>query len=101
MLRYGGNPHNSNAVVIFDQAYRQVGYLSRDVTSQMAPLIDQQLVDQIECEVIIAITGLDQKLKALSMLFKRVFQIHIADERQEFTNFRILIRNELVGTHFS
>ena len=59
VLRDSENPHDSNAVAIFDQAYRQVGFLSRDVASQMAHLIDQQLVEQIECEVM-EVTGLGQ-----------------------------------------
>ena len=44
---------------LFWSSYRQVGFLSRDVASQMAPLIDQQLVEQIECEVM-EVTGLGE-----------------------------------------
>ena len=57
VLRDNENPHDSNAIAIFDQDYRQIGFLSRDVSVQIAPLIDEQLIDTIECEIM-EVTGL-------------------------------------------
>ena len=51
VLRDNENPHDSNAIAIVDQDYRQIGFLSRDVSAQIAPLIDEQLIDTIDCEV--------------------------------------------------
>ena len=57
VLRDQENPHDANAIAIFDKEYRQVGFLSRDVASQLAPMIDRQQIERMECEVT-EVTGL-------------------------------------------
>ena len=59
VLRDNENPHDANAIAIFDRDYRQIGFLSRDVASQMAPLIDQQQIEKIDCEIM-EVTGLGE-----------------------------------------
>ena len=40
LMREADNPHDCNAIAIFDPKGRQLGYLSRSIAIQMAKLID-------------------------------------------------------------
>ena len=57
VLRDNENPHDANAIAVFDKEYRQIGFLSRDIASQLAPMIDKQQIERMECEVT-EVTGL-------------------------------------------
>jgi len=54
LCRQPQNPHDENAIAVIDPKGRQLGYLSRNIAEQMAPMIDSGLSIQAQA---IQITG--------------------------------------------
>ena len=46
LRRIFDNPHDENAIAVIDPKGRQLGYLSRNIAEQMAPIIDSGLIVQ-------------------------------------------------------
>jgi len=43
LRRIPNNPHDENAIAVIDPKGRQLGYLSRNIAEQMAPMMDSGL----------------------------------------------------------
>ena len=52
--REHGNPHDENAIAVMDSHGRQLGFLSRNIAEQMAPIMDSGLLVQAHA---IQVTG--------------------------------------------
>ena len=44
LTREHNNPHDENAIAVMDTQGRQLGFLSRNIAEQMAPIIDSGLL---------------------------------------------------------
>lgn len=53
------NEHDENAIAVFNESWEQIGYLSRSVAAELAPLMDEGY--EVECTVTEITGGTDDK----------------------------------------